>query len=139
MLMNSRLPASAAAPLSRRIAAGAAAVAGALRRLFGAIRRRRQAMALLELDDHTLADIGLTPAGPGEIIEFPPPRAANAAPPVNTGAARSNGLASRIRRWRFREDKNRRALAELDDEELSHLSELGLQIRREARRGTKAR
>ena len=96
-------------------------------------------MALFELDDHTLADIGLTPGGPGEVIEFPPPRAANAAPPMGAGAARSNGLASRIRRWRLGEDKNRRALSELDDEELSNLSELGLQIRREARRGTKAR
>jgi uncharacterized protein YjiS (DUF1127 family) len=139
MLMNSRVPAGAAEPWARRVAARIAALAGAFRQLSGAIQRRRDAAALAQLDDRTLADIGLAPGCPGEMIEPQSWRAATGAPPTRAGAARSKGLTSRIRRWRLGEDKNRRALAELDDGELSNLSELGLQIRREARRETKTR
>jgi hypothetical protein len=44
-------------------------------------------------------------------------------------------MVAKIKRWRLGEDKNRRALAELDEDELSNLSDLGLKVRREARRG----
>ncbi len=90
--------------------------------------------ALAQLDDHTLSDFGLTRSGLGEVIEPPSWRA----PPSRAGTDRMNESTSRVKRWRSGEDKNRRALAELDDDELSNLSELGLQVRREARRRTKA-
>jgi hypothetical protein len=41
--------------------------------------------------------------------------------------------ASKLGRRRLDRDKSRRALAALDDDELSNLSDLGRQIRREAR------
>jgi hypothetical protein len=41
--------------------------------------------------------------------------------------------ASKLRRWWLDRDKSRRALAALDDDELGNLSDLGRQIRREAR------
>lgn len=42
--------------------------------------------------------------------------------------------ASRPARWCSERDKNRRALAELDDDEVSSLSDMGRQVRSEARR-----
>ena len=42
--------------------------------------------------------------------------------------------ASRLGRWWRDRNESRRALAALDDDELSNLSEPGLQLRREARR-----
>jgi uncharacterized protein YjiS (DUF1127 family) len=41
---------------------------------------------------------------------------------------------SRLGRWRPDRDKSRRALAALDDGQLCNLSDIGRQIRREARR-----
>ena len=42
--------------------------------------------------------------------------------------------ASKLRRWWLDRDKSRRALAALNDDQLSNLSDIGRQIRREARR-----
>ena len=41
------------------------------------------------------------------------------------------GRASRLRRWWLDRDKNRNALAALDDDQLCDLSEIGRQIRRD--------
>jgi uncharacterized protein YjiS (DUF1127 family) len=43
------------------------------------------------------------------------------------------GRTSKLRRWWLDRDKSRRALAALDDDQLSNLSDIGRQIRREAR------
>jgi uncharacterized protein YjiS (DUF1127 family) len=43
--------------------------------------------------------------------------------------------AANLRRWWSERDKSRRALASLDDDEISNLSDIGRQVRREARRG----
>jgi uncharacterized protein YjiS (DUF1127 family) len=136
MLMIPHGPADAAKPLARRVAGVAAALAGTIRELYGAIKRRRDMAALAGLDDHTLSDIGLTRSGLGEVIEPPAWRPSTAAP-GRAGAA--DELTPRIKRWQPGEDKNRRVLAELDDDELSNLSELGLQVRREARRQARER
>src|ERR1051326_5596868 len=45
-----------------------------------------------------------------------------------------SGKLAKLRRWWLDRDKSRRALAALDDEEVGNLSEIGRQIRREARR-----
>ena len=41
---------------------------------------------------------------------------------------------SELRRWWLHRDKSRRALAALDDGQLCNLSDIGRQLRREARR-----
>jgi hypothetical protein len=130
MLMNSRILGGAGTPLARRIAEGAGAAALAVRRLYRAIRQCRDIAALAQLDDHRLTRSGL-----GEVIEPPSWRA----PLSRAGTDRMNESTSGIKRWRSGEDKNRRALAELDEDELSNLSELGLQVRREARRRARER
>jgi uncharacterized protein YjiS (DUF1127 family) len=73
--------------------------------------RRRTRLALADLDEHLLRDIGVTP------VE----------------ARRESG------RWWPGRDKSRRALAELDDSQLSNLSEIGRQAWREARRSMESR
>ena len=135
MLMNTRALAGAAPPWAHRIAAGAAAAALAARRLYRAIQHRRDIAALADLDDHMLADIGLTRSDLGEAIQQPSWRAPAAPPSRRAGADRMKDMVAKIKRWRLGEDKNRRALAELDEDELSNLSDLGLKVRREARRG----
>jgi hypothetical protein len=49
------------------------------------------------------------------------------------GCIGGSSRASKLGRWWLDRDKSRRALAALDDDKLSNLSDLGRQIRREAR------
>jgi uncharacterized protein YjiS (DUF1127 family) len=72
------------------------------------LKLRRTRRALAELDDRQLRDIGIT---------------------------RSEAMCESSRWWPGR-DKSRRALAELDDSHLSDLSEIGRQLRREARQAS---
>ena len=77
-----------------------------------AVRRwlacRRTRRALAALDDRQLRDIGVT---------------------------RTEALCESARWWPGR-DKSRRALAELDDSQLGNLSEIGRQVRRQARQAS---
>ena len=89
---------------------------------------------LLRADDRMLADIGLTRSDLREAIGQPLWRAPAAALPRRAAAAPLNQMGSKIKRWWLGADENRRALAELGDDQLCNLSEIGLQVRREARR-----
>jgi uncharacterized protein YjiS (DUF1127 family) len=92
--------------------------------------RRRTRQVLAALDDHQLRDIGVTradvPSASGQLGAVLARRA---------DGTRVGGTLPKARRWwSLGRDVNRRALAELDDSQLSNLSDAGLQVRREARR-----
>jgi uncharacterized protein YjiS (DUF1127 family) len=89
---------------------GLLAVHAAVRRWF---KRRRTRQILAALDAHQLRDIGLTRA---DI------------------ASCSRRLSTVLTKRAEVRDIGRRALADLDDSQLSNLSEAGLKLRREARR-----
>jgi uncharacterized protein YjiS (DUF1127 family) len=56
---------------------------------------------------------------------------------VRIAATFVGGGSRELARWWLGGDKSRHALAELDDDELSNLSDIGRQIRREERRARK--
>jgi uncharacterized protein YjiS (DUF1127 family) len=134
MIMNYRIPATAADSLVRTMAAIARPVSLCVKQLSKALEHRREVEVLAERDDRMLADIGLTRRDVREAICQPWWRDPTAVLARRAAARHIDDMASDIKRWWRGDDKNRRALAELDDDQLSNLSDIGRQIRREARR-----
>jgi uncharacterized protein YjiS (DUF1127 family) len=93
------------------------------------LMRRRTRELLAALDERQLRDIGLVRADISS--DGATSRAVLAR---RDRMAWVGGTISNIRRWWAGRDLNRQALAELDDDQLSDLSDLGRQVRREARR-----
>ena len=96
------------------------------------LTRHRTRELLAALDEHQLRDIGLVRA---DVSSYG--AASRAVLARRDRMARVGGTISNIRRWWPGRDLNRQALAELDDDQLSNLSDLGRQVRREARRETR--
>jgi uncharacterized protein YjiS (DUF1127 family) len=134
MLLNYRGPATAAEALAQAIAAIARLVSLCVKQFYKAFKHRRVIAVLTDRDDRMLADIGLTRSDLREGICQPLWRDPTAVLARRAGPTRVNDTASEVRRWWPGADKNRRALAELNDDQLSNLSDIGRQIRREARR-----
>jgi uncharacterized protein YjiS (DUF1127 family) len=132
--MKFRVSTAAALASARGIAAIARPISRRAQQFYRACKHRRDLAVLAELDDRMLADIGLTRSDLSEAIGQPWWRAPTAALPRRAAAAPLNEMGSKIKRWWLGGDKNRRALAALDDDQLCNLSEIGLQVRREARR-----
>jgi len=133
MLMNYRIPTTAADWPGWRIIAIVETVFMGIRQIYKAVKHRRATAALADQDDRMLADIGLTRSDLRDAIGQPWWCDPTTALAQRAGAARRDATPSRVKRWRP-VDRNRRALAALDDEELSHLSDIGRRVRREARR-----
>jgi uncharacterized protein YjiS (DUF1127 family) len=104
----------------------AAALRDAARRW---LRRRQTRELLTALDDRQLRDIGLTRDDLASELSLS--RAVRARRRLMSGVS---DRPSQMSRWWTRHDRNSRALAALGDDELSSLSDLGRQVRREARR-----
>jgi uncharacterized protein YjiS (DUF1127 family) len=102
------------------------AVHGAAKRL---LKRRRSRELLAALDEHQLSDIGLTDA---DVSNESAISRAVVARRNQVGSVR--GAISKVRYWWNSRDLNCPALAELEDDQLPNLSEIGRQLRREARR-----
>jgi uncharacterized protein YjiS (DUF1127 family) len=93
------------------------------------LKRHRTRQALAALDKHQLRDIGLTRSA---VLSESARPSAGLAP--RAAAARIDSTASKARPWWSGRDMSRRALAELDDDQLNNLSDTGRQVRRDARR-----
>ena len=94
------------------------------------LHRRRTRELLTALDDRQLRDIGLTRDDLASECSLS--RAVRTRRHRMSGVS---GLPSQMSRWWTSRDRNRRALAALGDDELGNLSDLGRQVRRDARRG----
>ena len=103
------------------------------RQLYQAIRHRRRIAVLAEHDERLLADIGLTPDDVRDAAREPFWRDPTELLGHRVGAARARARSAGLKAWPSIGDKNRRALAALDDDQLHNLSELGRQVRRDAR------
>jgi uncharacterized protein YjiS (DUF1127 family) len=93
------------------------------------LKRRRTRELLVALDEHQLSDIGLTRA---DVSSESAISRAVMARRNQVGSLR--GAISKVRYWWTSRDLNCRALAELEDDQLPNLSDIGRQLRREARR-----
>jgi uncharacterized protein YjiS (DUF1127 family) len=102
------------------------AIQGAAKRW---LKRRRTWERLAALDEHQLRDIGLTRA---DVVSESAILRPVMARRNQVGSVR--GAISKVRYWWTSRDLNCRALAELEDDQFPNLSEIGRQLRREARR-----
>jgi uncharacterized protein YjiS (DUF1127 family) len=102
------------------------AVHGAAKRW---LKRRRTRELLAALDEHQLRDIGLTRA---DVVSESAILRAVVARRDQVGGVSATILT--VRRWWKNRDASRRALAEIEDNQLPNLSDIGRQLRREARR-----
>jgi uncharacterized protein YjiS (DUF1127 family) len=100
------------------------AIQGAAKRW---LKRRRTRELLAALDEHQLRDIGLTRA---DVVSESAILRAVVARRDQVGGV--SATISTVRRWWTNRDASRRALAELDDDQLSNLSDIGRRIRRQA-------
>jgi uncharacterized protein YjiS (DUF1127 family) len=98
-----------------------------------AIGHRRRIAVLAEHDERLLADIGLTRDDLRDAAREPFWRDPTELLGHRVGAARARPRSAGLKAWPSISDKNRRALADLDDDQLHNLSELGRQVRRDAR------
>lgn len=127
MLMKSPTSTTAAGRVAQSLDAISSSLWLAFKRLYTAIKHRRDISVLADQDEHLLADIGLTRADVSHAIAQPLWR-----DPTEILAQRAH---SRWRRPSMRvdftsaDDPTSRALAALDDSELMHLSELGRRAR----------
>ena len=92
------------------------------------LMRRRTRKLLAALDERQLRDIGLVRADVSSYGAI-----SRAVQARRDRVACVGSTISDIRRWWPGRDLNRQALAALDDDRLSDLSDLGRQVRREAR------
>jgi uncharacterized protein YjiS (DUF1127 family) len=134
MLMNYRGPTIAAESFARTVAAIVRSASLCVKQLSKTFRHRRDVEVLTDRDDRMLADIGLTRSDLCEAIDQPLWRDPTAVLARRACATRVNDMASEVKRRWPGTDNNRRALAELDDDQLSNLSDIGRSVRREARR-----
>ena len=130
MLMKSPTPLSTASGLAGSLDS----VIGRLRfgatQLYRSIKHRHHIAALADQDDYLLADIGLTREDVRYAVAQPLWRDPTVTLQQRAGAARRVSLDG----LGCAGDRNRRALAALDDSDVANLSDLGRRMRRDARR-----
>lgn len=107
-------------------------------RLYKAIKHHRDIAVLADQDDRLLADIGITRSDVDHAIRLPLWRDPTEVLRQRASAARSGHLKSALMDWLSAGDRNRRALAELDESQLSGLSDLGRQVRHDMRQRASA-
>ena len=132
MLMTYRVPSTR----GRSLVAAGAFVGFILRhagRLYRAIKHCRAIAVLADQDDHLLADIGLTRDDLRHAMRQPIWRDPTALLSRRAGATRPRRLGSVFTFGPSVRDLNRRALAELDDSQRGNLSDVGRQVRDDAR------
>lgn len=91
------------------------------------LKRRNTRELLAALDEHQLRDIGLTRA---DVVSESAILRAVAARRAQVG--RMSATIATVRRWWTNRDASRRALEELDDDQLDKLSDVGREVRRQA-------
>jgi uncharacterized protein YjiS (DUF1127 family) len=133
MLIKYRVPTSFGQALASAVAATVAAALLPVRQLYKAVKHRRHIAVLANLDQRLLADIGLTRADVGDAVRQPIWRDPTELLSRRARAARAERRAAGLRAWLSIDNENRRALAGLDDSQLHNLSDLGCQVRRDAR------
>ena len=108
------------------------------RQFYKAIRHRRRIAVLAEHDERLLADIGLTRDDLRAAVREPIWRDPTELLSRRVSATRAKARSAGLKAWLSIGDTSRRALADLDDDQLHNLSELGRQVRRDARQRARA-
>jgi len=138
MLMKYHAP----IPPGQRLLHTAGAIAGFLwshtRELCKAIKHRRDMAVLANQDDRLLADIGLTRSDVHQAIRQPLWHDPTEVLRRRASAAHSGYLKCAVAHWQSADERNRRALAKLDDSQLSNLSDLGRRVRYDTRQRASA-
>jgi uncharacterized protein YjiS (DUF1127 family) len=132
MLMKYQVPATRGQSLLHTADAALGFLRLHAERLCRAIQHRRDITGLVDQDDRLLADMGVTRNDVHHAIRQPLWHDPTEALRRHADAARSRNLKSTFMGWRSAGDQNCRALAELDDSELSSLSDLGRRVRHDA-------
>lgn len=134
MMINYRVPMTLGQALVR---AASVALLHA-RQLHNAVKHRRHIAVLAEQDERLLVDIGLTRDDLRDALRQPIWHDPTELLGRRAAAARSSRAASVFKAWLSIDNRNRRALAELDDGQMHNLSDLGRQLRRDARQRMRA-
>ena len=139
MLIDYRVPTTFGQALASAVDATVAAVLLLTRQLYRAVKHRRHIAVLANQDERLLTDIGLTRGDVGDAVRQPIWRDPTELLSWRVRATRAKRRAAGLQAWLSIDNKNRRALAELDDGQLHNLSDLGRQVRRDARQERKTR
>ena len=139
MLINYPVPTTVCQALAGAVDMTIAVVLLLTRQLYRAAKHCRHMAVLANQDERLLADIGLTRGDIGDAVRQPIWRDPTELLSRRVSAAHTERRAAGLQAWLSIDNKNRRALAELDDGQLHNLSDLGCQVRRDARQRCKAR